>query len=70
MKVEVDEENVKRLRLAFYVKLRAEPDARFDEFAETVVNSLIGESPLIEFTKKRRKRLGVVQVRIRRGVKH
>jgi hypothetical protein len=69
MKVNIDEENVKRLRLAFYVRLHAEPDADFDEFAETVVNCLINESPLIEFSRKRRRTVGVVQQRINRRVK-
>jgi len=70
MKVDIDEENVKRLRLAFYVRLRADPSANLDEFAETVVNCLIRESPIIEFTRKRRKGVAVVQQRIRRRVKH
>jgi len=70
MKVDIDEENVKRLKLAFYVRLRADPAANFDEFAETVVNCLIGESPIIEFSRKRRKGVAVVQQRARRRVRH
>jgi len=70
MKVNIDEENLKRLRLAFYVKVHADPEADFDDFAETVVNCLLSESPLIEFSRKRRKSLKVVQQRIRGRVKH
>ena len=70
MKVDIDEENVKRLRLAFYVRVHAEPDADFDDFAETVVNYLISESPLIEFSRKRRRGMKVVQQRIRGRAKH
>jgi len=70
MKVNIDEDNIKRLKLAFYVKVHAEPDADFDDFAETVVNCLISESPLIEFSRKRRRGMKVVQQRIRRPVKH
>lgn len=69
MKVDIDEENVKRLRLAFYVKLHADHDADFDEFAETVVNCLINETPLIEFSRKRRG-VRVVQQRIHRRERH
>lgn len=64
LKINIDEENVKRLRLAFYAKRHAEHDANFDEFAETVVNCLISESPLIEFTRKRRKTIEVVRSRL------
>jgi len=70
MKVNIDEDNIKRLKLAFYVKVHAEPDADFDDFAETVVNCLISESPLIEFSRKRRRGMKVVQQRIRRPLKH
>jgi hypothetical protein len=70
MKVNIDEDNLKRLKLAFYVKVHAEPDADFDDFAETVVNCLISESPLIEFSRKRRRGMKVVQQRIHRPVKH
>ena len=70
MKVNIDEENVKRLRLTFYVRLRTDPAANFDDFAETVVNCLISESPLVEFSRKRRKSVGVLQQRVHRRVKH
>ena len=56
MKVHVDEENLKRLRLTFLVKVRADPDADFDEFAETVLNSLLREASLIELPSKQRRK--------------
>ena len=50
----VDENNERRLRLAFTVKHRADPDADFDEFSETVVNSLLREALLTELPSKKR----------------
>jgi len=46
MKVHIYEESLKRLKVAFMVKLASDPDADFDEFAERIVNRLVTEAPL------------------------
>lgn len=53
MKVHVEEENARRLRLAFLVRRRADPDADFSEFAESVVNRLISETPVTELLPRK-----------------
>jgi hypothetical protein len=54
LRVHIDQDNERRLRLAFTVKQHDDPDADFDDFADTVVNCLISESRLIDFSKKKK----------------